>query len=249
MLARNARPYYGKNGVYIIRNAGDPVENRVKIGMGENITHRINSYYTYFPDGVEILWMCTFKGVLSRSTLGDYERRLAKFIVEAAHGEVEFYFPAGRQRGVEWISVDPNHMTTGMSQFLAWLIDRNALDKAMHENMLKQAYAASLENRPPEKVMQPKKLKMWSKDQRRDDMKIIKKAVREGAVDDAPVGPLYRWPDINADNMTRKKVRREPPEREDDVYIPWSVSQIAQYRKDPRRSARIKKLKRVSYED
>ena len=70
--------------------------------MGENLTKRINTYYTYFTNGIDIICVYAFKGGLSRSHLEEYEQKLAEFIIEAAHANVQFYFPVGRQRGVEW---------------------------------------------------------------------------------------------------------------------------------------------------
>ena len=82
-------------GLYVIRNPVDREEHRYKIGMGLDMIDRINSYYTYFPDGVDIVWACAM-APQTRSQMMGHERDLWERIIISSGGNVNFQMNFGR---------------------------------------------------------------------------------------------------------------------------------------------------------
>ena len=93
----------GHQGLYVLRNRTDINPNRFNVGMAKkDLTTRINTYYMYMPDGIDIMWACTLKD-MSIPRFLYYEKKLSEFILEASGGagNVEFFFPDGRHTGTE----------------------------------------------------------------------------------------------------------------------------------------------------
>ena len=262
MLKQNYPYLDGRQGVYVIRNKADRVENRFKIGIGMNMTNRLNNYYTYFPDGIELYFACALE-LQTKEFMLQHEKAFWQFVIEAADGKIQFQFNPGRT-GTEWIIIHgtKDHARKVLMQaitvFTQDLRDQQLYGSSNRDNEINKV----LEGKRIEAI-EPQKEKMFSKKKYQTDLALMKAyAFDHDTMDDIdevplsePIGRVREWVGMKDKALRavarkkKKKVKKKAARRrrKDEGYVPpgdyaregaqpHRLSELARYKKNPRRN-------------
>ena len=91
----------------MIRNKGDIMPNMYNVCIWMNMIFRLNDYYTYFLNGVEIYYACAMKPH-TKTMMLDHEKDICHFIIEAACGPQNVTFSNNNMTSrTEWIAMQP----------------------------------------------------------------------------------------------------------------------------------------------
>ena len=201
MLSQNYAFLREMPGLYVIRNKIDPNRNRFKIGMGMNMIERINTYYTYFPEGLELWYACSVSKTQTRSMMELHERSMWEFIIQVA-GRNNVYLQMNNDRtsGTEWLIVpSPEILFKGIALWVNDVRDQRLYVTSNKENVINNYIA---EDKAPERkkerlTVEPSEEESFSRKQYNLEMKLMEAFARNtGSVegmDDQPLSsPLGR---------------------------------------------------------
>lgn len=210
----------GHPGLYIIRNPIDPNKNRFKLGMGTNMINRLNTYFTYFPTGLEVFFCCALK-YQDKTTMYRHETDLWRFVIDASGGtqNVGMQFSPGRTSGTEWIVVNRDALWLGVAAWVKDAIDQNIyissnIDDKMNE-ILRQGTAEKVEVHAAETAV-------YSREKYKNQLKLLKAYANihdlEELEDEPLIKPIARIPSFVVDRAAAQlkktaKKKKKPAKR------------------------------------